>query len=70
VNIRELAKHDDFICRYTHKTKGGVYTVVTKALAAGEIGDVFGSVVVYRNEHGDVFVRSLKFFNDNMNLID
>lgn len=70
MNIRELAKHDDFIRRYTHKTKGGVYTVITKALAAGEIGDVFTSIIVYRNEHGDVFVRSLRCFNDKMNLID
>lgn len=70
MNIRELAKHDDFIRRYTHKTKGGVYTVVTKALAAGEIGDVFTSIIVYRNEHGDVFVRSLRCFKENMNLID
>lgn len=69
MNIRELAKHDDFIRRYTHKTKGGVYTVVTTALAAGEIGDVFGSVVVYRNDHGDTFARSLKCFKENMNLI-
>lgn len=60
----------DFTCRYTHKTKGGVYTVITKALAAGEIGDVFTSIIVYRNEHGDVFVRSLRCFNDKMNLID
>ena len=70
MNIRELAKHDDFIRRYTHKTKGGVYTVVATGLAAGEIGDVFDSVVVYRNANGEVFVRSLKCFEDNMNLID
>lgn len=60
----------DFTCRYTHKTKGGVYTVVAKALLAGEIGNVFTSIIVYRNEHGDVFVRSLRCFNDKMNLID
>lgn len=70
MNIRELARHDDFTRRYTHKTKGGVYTVVTTALAAGEIGDVFGPVVVYRNDHGGVFVRSFKCFEDNMNLVD
>lgn len=70
MNIRKPAKHDDFIRRYTHKTKGGVYTVVTTALATGEIGDTLDYVVVYRNEYGDAFVRSLKCFYDSMNLID
>lgn len=66
----ELTGYDDSIRRYTHKTKGGVYTVVTTALAAGDIRDVFGCVVVYRNDHGDVYVRSLESFKDNMGLID
>ncbi len=70
MNIRELAKHDDFIARYRHKTKGGVYTVVATGLAAGEIGDAFGEIVVYRNDNGEVFVRSLKCFKENMNIID
>lgn len=70
MNTRELARRDDFVRRYTHKTKGGVYTVVATGLAAGEIGDVFDSVVVYRNSNGEVFVRSLKCFKDSMNLID
>lgn len=70
MNTRELAKRDGFARGYTHKTKGGAYIVMTTALAAGEIGDVFDSVVVYRNANGEVFVRSLKCFEENMNIID
>lgn len=69
MNIRELAKHDDFIARYRHKTKGGFYTVVSTAVAAGELKDVSRSLIVYRNELGDVFVRRMGCFNDNMELI-
>lgn len=70
MNTRELAKHAGSVRGYTHKTKGGAYIVMATGLAAGEIGDVFDSVVVYRNANGDVFVRSLKCFKENMNLID
>lgn len=70
MNIIKLANYDDFMCRYTHKTKGGVYTVVAAGLAAGEVGDVFGEIVVYRNANGDVFVRTLECFEENMNIID
>lgn len=70
MNTRELAKHDDFICRYTHKTKGGVYTVVATALSAGELKSACSSIVMYRNQHGVVFARSSKCFIDNMEIID
>lgn len=70
MNTRELAKHDGLVRGYTHKTKGGAYIVLATGLASGEIGDVFDSVVVYRNANGEVFVRSLECFEENMNIID
>ncbi len=70
MNTHELAKTDGFARGYTHKTKGGAYIVMATGLAAGEVGDVFGEIVVYRNANGEVFVRSLECFEDNMNIID
>lgn len=70
VNIRELRKQDGFTRQYTHKAKGGVYTVVTIAKAAGDIRlGGYGPIIVYKNENGDLFSRSLKSFEDFMDII-
>jgi len=60
-----------FTRQYTHNANGGVYTVVTIAKAAGDIRNGgFGSIIVYKNEYGDLFSRSLENFKDFMNPID
>lgn len=69
MNIHELTNHG--LTQYTHKAKGGVYTVVTVTKAVGDIRNGgFGSIVVYKNERGDLFSRSLENFKDYMSPID
>lgn len=71
VNIHELTKQEGITRQYTHKAKGGVYTVVTIAKAAGDIRNAgFGPIIVYKNESGDLFSQSLKNFEDFMSPID
>lgn len=70
VNIHELTNHG-LTRQYTHKAKGGVYAVVAIAKAAGDIrSGGYGSIIVYKNEHGDLFSRSLRSFKDFMSPID
>ena len=72
-NLNDILGEQDIntsqYCRYTHKTKCGEYKLVTTATAAGDMGDMFASVVVYKNSFGEVFVRSLESFKDNMRMI-
>lgn len=59
------------LTQYTSKVNGGVYTVVTIAKAAGDIRNGgFGPIIVYKNESGDLFSRSLENFKDYMSPID
>ena len=50
MNIHELTKQDGFTRQYTHKSNGGVYTVVAVARAADIRSAGFGPIIMYKNE--------------------
>ena len=59
------------LTQYTNKVNGGVYTVVTITKATGDVrAGGFGPIIVYKNDRGELFSRSLGNFKDYMSPID